>query len=380
MTSEISLFNLDPVLSVLSFGVALSCIPLGWWWWRNKGSSPLHHQRGLALLALFLTFDLVLFGAFTRLTDSGLGCPDWPGCYGHSSPLGAHQSIQSAQDILPSGPVTHSKAWIEMIHRYLATSVGTLLVVLCALAWLHRHRNRQLGRSPAYSPWLPSISLVWVCTVGLFGALTVTLKLQPAIVTLHLMGALVLLALLTIQVVDLQVRSNTLNVKDGAPYLSALALLLLGLLGVQVALGGWVSTNYAVLACQTFPTCNGQWWPQMNFEQGFTIWRRLGYTHTNELLSFDALVAIHYVHRLFAYLVLAITWLYGWLLFKSGHTKIAKIILAISFMQLLTGVANVLLKWPLPIALLHTGGAAGLVVTLTWQLRLHAAQKRAISP
>ena len=119
MTSEISLFNLDPILSILSLGAALGCIPLGWWWWRHKGSSPLHHQHGLTLLALFLTFDLVLFGAFTRLTDSGLGCPDWPGCYGHTSPLGAQQSIQNAQDLLPSGPVTHSKAWIEMIHRYL---------------------------------------------------------------------------------------------------------------------------------------------------------------------------------------------------------------------------------------------------------------------
>ena len=250
-------------------------------------------------------------------------------------------------------------------------------MVLCAFAWIHRHRSRRLGQAPAYSPLLPTISLLWVCAVGLFGALTVTLKLQPAIVTLHLIGALVLLALLTAQVVDLQVNGITPTVTGALTHGRALAYLVLVLVGVQVALGGWVSTNYAVLACQTFPSCNGQWWPQMNFEQGFTIWRRLGYTHNNELLSFDALVAIHYAHRLFAYLVLTTTWIYGWLSFKSGQTKFAKIILAISVLQLLTGVANVLLKWPLPIALLHTGGAAGLVVALSWQLRLHTSQTRA---
>jgi cytochrome c oxidase assembly protein subunit 15 len=142
---------------------------------------------GADLLTLFLTFDLVLFGAFTRLTDSGLGCPDWPGCYGKASPLGASAEIAAAQSAMPSGPVTHGKAWVEMVHRYLATGVGVLILTLAMASWLQRRRG---GSTAGVSPWWPTVTLVWVCLQGAFGALTVTMKLFPAIVTLHLLGGL----------------------------------------------------------------------------------------------------------------------------------------------------------------------------------------------
>src|SRR6185503_18816075 len=163
--------------------------PLAWIWVRNQQGPGSRRLHALTVLTLFLTFDLVLFGAFTRLTDSGLGCPDWPGCYGSASPLGAHGEIQSAQITLPSGPVTHGKAWVEMTHRYLATAVGALITLLAAWSWWAKRRAQQ-----AISPWWASATFVWVCLQGAFGALTVTMKLYPAIVTAHLLGVLVLLA------------------------------------------------------------------------------------------------------------------------------------------------------------------------------------------
>src|SRR3954470_20172808 len=154
-------------------------------------SSDPNKYRKLVWVTLFLTFDLILFGAFTRLTDSGLGCPDWPGCYGNGSPVGAALQIDQAQAQMPSGPVTHTKAWIEMVHRYLATGVGVLIVTLLAATWFERRRGA------AVSPWWLAATLAWVCLQGAFGALTVTMKLFPAIVTLHLLGGMVLLALLS---------------------------------------------------------------------------------------------------------------------------------------------------------------------------------------
>ena len=201
------------------------------------------------LFRSFLTFDLVLFGAFTRLTDSGLGCPDWPGCYGSASPLGAKESIATAQAAMPTGPVTHGKAWVEMVHRYLATGVGGLILVLALVAIFGRKRFLQ---SSGLSPWLPALTLVWVCAQGAFGALTVTMKLFPAIVSLHLLGAYLLLALLTVQVVRLGMQVS--GIPGWIKPWTAAALLMLV---VQAASGAWVSTNYAVLACSEFPTCQG---------------------------------------------------------------------------------------------------------------------------
>jgi heme a synthase len=191
-----ALYDLSPALSLMLLGAVIALAPLTWVWLRNRQASLPQRLRALTLLTLFLTFDLVLFGAFTRLTDSGLGCPDWPGCYASASPLGASTQISAEQAAMPHGPVTQKKAWIEMLHRYGASAVGVLILVLAVSSWLHR---QQLRRRLSISPWWPTLTLLWVCLQGAFGALTVTMKLFPAIVTLHLLGGMVLLALLQVQ-------------------------------------------------------------------------------------------------------------------------------------------------------------------------------------
>ena len=313
--------------------------------------------RKLAWVTAFLTFDLILFGAFTRLTDSGLGCPDWPGCYGHSNPVSAGEHIRAAETALPTGPVTRAKAWIEMLHRYFAMAVGFLIVVLTALAWIRRRRE------PGRSPWPATVALIAVCVQGTFGAWTVTLKLQPVIVTLHLLGGLALLAILVWTALrETPVAASRLPLRGLQVTLAAGAVVLV----LQIALGGWVSTNYAVMACPDFPLCQGRWLPEMNFRDGFTIWRDLGMTDSGRPISFEALVAVHWVHRSFAPLVLAML---GWLAWRAWREpRLARLALgfaAVLLLQFLTGLSNVVLQWPLVLALAHNGGAALLVGLLT---------------
>jgi cytochrome c oxidase assembly protein subunit 15 len=364
-----SLYDLSPLLMLLGLGVLMAAGPLLWVWRRNRHASPQRRQQALTLLTLFLTFDLVLFGAFTRLSDSGLGCPDWPGCYGQASPLGAKAPIAAAQAAMPTGPVTHGKAWIEMIHRYLATSVGALILALTVMAWLAR-RSQPTGQSKeALSPWWPTFTLFWVCLQGAFGALTVTMKLFPAIVTLHLLGGVTLLVLLGGQAIRQTQVAQGLSPVAISTGLRRLLVLTTLLLVVQLALGGWVSTNYAVLACSEFPTCQGQWWPPMNFEQGFELWRGLGLRADGTPISFAALTAIHYAHRLMAVLVLGLLGLLAWRLKQFAPLRrLAGGLGALAILQLLTGLSNVVLGWPLLAALLHTGGAAALALLLTWVL------------
>ena len=359
-----SLYNLTPVLHLLIMGALVAMVPLCWVWLRNPQASTARRVRALTLITLFITFDLVLFGAFTRLTDSGLGCPDWPGCYGHASPVGAQSAIALEQSQMPDGPVTHTKAWIEMVHRYMAMAVGGLILTLAAFAWVRRWRSE-----PDTGIVWPTLTLLWVCIQGAFGALTVTMKLFPLIVTLHLMGGLVLLALLTLQVQRQRLLSERCQSILLSPALYVATVLGLLLLAFQVMLGGWVSTNYAVLACNTFPQCQGGWWPLMNFEQGFTLWRHLGLDAHGQPLVFEALTAIHYVHRLAAYMVLVYLLLLATSLRRvSALRKPAHVLLFCLLLQLLTGLSNVLFDWPLASAVLHTGGAAALVVVLMWIL------------
>ncbi len=366
---DVPLYDFSPIFRVMLMGLVLALGPLTWIWMRHRQASLSRRLGALTVLTLFLTFDLVLFGAFTRLTDSGLGCPDWPGCYGVASPIGAHAQISLAQAAQPSGPVTHTKAWIEMIHRYLATGVGVLILTLAVSSWL---RRRELPLNPAW-PWF---TLAWVCLQGAFGAWTVTMKLQPVIVTLHLLGGLVLLALLCKQAVIYE-QAHTGLARRGLPAgLRAAVWTGALLLWLQVALGGWVSTNYAVLACSDFPTCQGQWWPKMQFLPAFELWRPLGMSQSGEALSYEGLVAIHYVHRLMAYLVLAVLALLAWRLRRAGHRAAAGWMAGLALWQFLTGLSNVVLGWPLLAAVSHTGGAAALVVLFTWTLatsRVNAA-------
>lgn len=363
MNATPALYDLSPLLQMMLLGLVIALGPLAWVWLRNRRASPAQRLRVLTLLTLFLTFDLVLFGAFTRLTDSGLGCPDWPGCYGHMSPVGAKEAIAAAQSAMPTGPVTHSKAWVEMVHRYLATGVGVLILVLALVSWRER---KQLAVWYGWS----LLTLFWVCLQGAFGALTVTMKLFPAIVTLHLLGGMVLLALLRMQAVGYALAAPDRGGRVGLDRGARQALwAVFALVWLQIALGGWVSTNYAVLACSEFPTCQGSWWPQMDFQQGFSLWRELGVTAQGDGIPFAALTAIHYVHRLSAYVVFAALGWAAWRLWSVPVMRAtAKALLALALWQLTSGMVNVVLDWPLLAAVAHTGGAAALVVVLTGAL------------
>jgi len=365
----VPLYNLEPVLAILAFGLLLALAPVLWVFRRQgQGSaSPGARWHALTLLTLFLTLDLVLFGAFTRLSDSGLGCPDWPGCYGEASPFAAHAPIHAAQTAMPQGPVTVSKAWVEMVHRYLATAVGALITLLMLASW-QQMRKAQAARR--WGDWLPTLTFVWVCVQGAFGALTVTMKLFPAIVSAHLLGAYGLLALLTVQAV----RTGALPTQTTRAWrwtLAALALLLL-----QAASGAWVSTNYAVLVCSEFPLCQGQWWPAMDFARGFEIWRPLGESADGTVLSLQALTAIHIAHRSLALLTLTALAGLAWHLRRQQPVQ-ARWLAALLALQLLTGLSNVVLGWPMAAAILHTGGAAALVAVLVWALAARPAARPA---
>jgi cytochrome c oxidase assembly protein subunit 15 len=337
-------------------GLLVALLPLTVVW----VSSDRNKYRKLAWVTLFLTFDLIMFGAFTRLTDSGLGCPDWPGCYGHANPLQAHEHIAAAQAAMPTGPVTVMKAWIEMTHRYLAMSVGVLIIAMVLIAW--RSRLRKTERDAGIGPWFPTMLLLFVCLQGAFGAWTVTMKLQPVIVTGHLLLGLGLLAMLTWLAAR---QSRHVPVAPAALALRLPAAIALLILTVQVALGGWVSTNYAALACNDFPLCHGMLLPQMDFANGFTLWRHLGKTADGEFLPFPALTAIHWTHRTFAFAVALIV---GWVAWRArrieGLQRNAKWLLIALALQLLTGISTVYLNWPLALAVIHNGGAALLVLLL----------------
>ena len=365
-----NLYDLSPALRLMIMGLMVALGPLAWIWIRNKNASMTQRLRALTLITLFFTFDLVVFGAFTRLTDSGLGCPDWPGCYGSASPVGAQLQIEAAESAMPTGPVTQSKAWIEMIHRYLATGVGVMILTLAVATWLARREQQRTakvsGSEHILAIWWPLATLVWVCLQGAFGALTVTMKLFPAIVTMHLLGGMVLLALLRAQ----SVRYSQVQEQTSLTVLSNASWRLLmggfGLLWLQISLGGWVSTNYAVLACTDFPGCQGSLWPTMDFSQGFTLWRELGMGQDGSYISFQALTAIHYVHRLAAYVVFVVLLLLAFKLNKVPALRNhARWLVGLTFLQVATGLGNVVLGWPLLAAVGHTGGAAALVIVVT---------------
>ena len=350
-----ALVDYAPAVRLLLTAALVALLPLAWVWLRQRHGNASARLAALTTLTLFLTFDLVVFGSFTRLTDSGLGCPDWPGCYGQASPFGAREEIHAAQSAMPNGPVTWNKAWIEMIHRYLAMTVGALILVTAAVSWLERRRL-------PHSPWWPTFTLAWVIVQGLFGRYTVTLKLYPAIVTLHLLGGLALLVLLALQHEAFARRplASTARLRLGT-------WVTLAVLVLQVALGGWVSTNYAVLACTGFPQCNGQWWPAMDFSSGFTLLRHLGEDGRGGWLTSEALVAIQMAHRLLA-LVVSVA-LLGLALALGRHGDAAGRrfglgLAALLLLQLASGLSNVVLGWPLVAALGHAAGAAALVLLL----------------
>ncbi len=358
-------------LALPALVLASAALALLWWRQSLRSRTALAQLAAITGLAVFLCFDLVAFGAYTRLSDSGLGCPDWPGCYAQASPVGAASPIASEEAARPTGPVTERKAWIEMLHRYFAGTVGLLILAMAALAWRARAQ-----RAHALAWTLGT--LAWYLGQALFGALTVTWKLYPAIVTGHLLGGLGLLALLAWQralyrrddrgdqVVALaRAQAGRVPRARGDRRVLALAG---AVLAVQVTLGGWVSTNYAVLACTGFPGCSGHGWPTLDasaWREGFTVARALGHRADGGLLPFDSLVAIHWAHRLFALVAVAVlAWLATRLRRRPVTRRAAAILAGLLALQVATGLSNVVLDWPLAGALAHTAGAAALVVAL----------------
>lgn len=315
--------------------------------------------RRLALAATLLAAVVVLLGAYTRLTHAGLGCPDWPGCYGFLGiPSSAEQQALASQRF-PEAPVEADKAWNEMIHRYFAAALGLLVLALAIGA----------VRRPDGPRRLPLLLLGLVLVQALFGMWTVTLRLWPQVVTLHLLGGMATLALLFLLTLRLSPAPPPCNVPPALRRLARVALLLCV---AQIALGGWVSANYAAVACVEFPTCQGLWWPEMDFGNGFHLTQDVGPNYLGGLLFTEARTAIHVSHRLGA-LVLALTLLALVIgLLRHGLLALGAALLLALVVQLAIGIALVLLKLPLALALAHSAGAALLLLTLvTVNVRLH---------
>jgi cytochrome c oxidase assembly protein subunit 15 len=303
--------------------------------------------RNFALVTACLAFLVVVVGAYVRLSAAGLGCPDWPGCYGHPSPWHAATEIATAHSENPFGNVSAVKAWKEMVHRYLAGTLGLSIFALGWLAW---------RRVPPGQRILPSVLVLLVIFQAMLGMWTVTQQLRPIVVASHLLGGMTTLALLAWLALDRGADTRLPNTG-----LHRRALTVLVLLAMQIALGGWVSANYAALACPDFPTCRGALWPTMDLTGAFS------FSPTPGALPIEALTAIHIMHRLGAVLVLASAlWLAGGLLTTPGMVHTGMALALVVATQFLLGLGNVLLSLPLPVAVAHSAGAATLLIVVIW--------------
>ncbi|MDT8398377.1 MAG: COX15/CtaA family protein [Pseudomonadales bacterium] len=325
----------------------------------------------LVLFATFFAVCVVVLGAYTRLKDAGLGCPDWPGCYGFAGVPETAAQISQAEELYPHAPFEADKAWPEVIHRYFAGGLGLLIVLINISAWRNRHRREQPFK-------LPVLLLILVIAQGLFGMWTVTLRLWPQVVTTHLLGGFATLSLLWLLVLRL---NNTPWPYPNIPIrrwlkLKPLAMLGLILVTAQIALGGWTSSNYAALACPDLPTCHNRWLPPMDMASGFNIFQEIGPNYLGGQLEGEARVAIHFGHRVGA-LVVALYLLFLLVLLHrhagGRHLKTqANIIAVLLVIQLCLGLSNVIWKLPLWVAVAHNAGAALLLlslVTLNYRLR-----------
>ncbi|MFQ3787521.1 COX15/CtaA family protein [Halomonas sp. A29] len=324
--------------------------------------SRLRLLLALSLAGVVFTTVVILIGVWTRLVDAGLGCPDWPGCYGRLVVPDAERAMAHS----PDAPLESFKAWVEMIHRYVASALGLLVIGLLVL-------GAGLRRRPGY-PWATNVTLLVVILLqGAFGAFTVTLKLWPQVVTLHLLGGLSVLLLFLWLHLSLRRFAKGRVLDAPRRRLTPLWGVAMVLLLLQLALGGWVSSNYAGIACQGFPTCNGQWWPEMDWSEGFHLTQTVGPNYLHGQLHADARTAIHQGHRIGALLLgLALIAL------AVRHWRevrmrpwLAGLVFAYA-VQLGLGVANVLMWLPLWLALLHTAGAVSLVLLMAlaiWRWR-----------
>jgi cytochrome c oxidase assembly protein subunit 15 len=325
----------------------------------------LANRKNLLIFGITLAFCVISLGAYVRLSDAGLGCPDWPGCYGKL--LGVpdtHHEVNEAQAAFPHAPVEAGKAWKEMIHRYLAGILGLVIAGLAALAIWPR-------RQAMIAPQIFLVGLVLVQAA--LGMLTVTWLLKPVIVTMHLLGGMLILATL----VGIQASNSTAYVQTTTSSMKKAAWLVTALILMQIALGGWTSANYAAMACADYPLCQGQLMPaDMDWSHAFVFNRELGQTSDGQMLSLQTLTAIHWTHRCFALVVLAACVAFAIRLKQNGDTRImGYLLLGAVITQVLIGISNVWLQWPLGLAVLHnTGAAVLLAVSVYTTVQLHRAQ------
>jgi heme a synthase len=313
--------------------------------------------RALSYLVPMLALIVIVKGAYVRLSDAGLGCPDWPGCYGKLVVPATATAISADQ---LSRPLERGKAWREMIHRYLASSLGLLILLLTFTAWMERRPSRRT--------LIPSLLVPLVIFQGMLGMWTVTLLLKPLIVVGHLLGGIALLALAWWNLLDVRAAPRAKQ----PSVLNSFAIAALGVLLVQVFLGGWTSANYASLACTDFPRCHGEWWPTTNFREAFTLWRGLGINYEFGVLDTPARTAIHLAHRYWA--IFTAVALIGLVICTLRTVdvhgrRIGWYILAALLLQLALGLTNVLHGLPLLVAVSHNGVAAILVASVVSLIR-----------
>lgn len=324
--------------------------------------------RRLALLGMLLCLVVIVLGAWVRLTDAGLGCPDWPGCYGHVTPAGAEKVEGKIESYSPGWEYDSGKAWREMIHRYAATTLGFIIVLITAIAIAYR---REKPVSVVYAVGL----LVTVVLQGILGAFTVWWLVKPLIVVLHLTGGLTTLSLLTwlwlrmrrvTAVVQPEVGATKIAALDGARRAGIVAV---AVVAIQIILGGWTSSNYAAVACPDLPTCQGQWIPKdMDYADAFVIWRGLDINYEGGVLDHPARVAIHFTHRAWALVAtLAVLWA-AWLAWRNAPTALVRngAVWAVGALSLqwLIALLMILKAFPLSLATGHNAGAALLLMAL----------------
>ncbi|MGB1270978.1 MAG: COX15/CtaA family protein [Endozoicomonas sp.] len=346
-------------------------------------------KRGfyLALLATLLASLVVGLGAYTRLVHAGLGCPDWPGCYGFLTVPETEHEIARAEMLFPEAPVESDKGWAEMIHRYVA---GALMLLVIAIVF-QAFKYRSLPGQPIK---LPLLILVLIILQAAFGMWTVTLKLWPQVVTAHLMGGFAtfsLLFLLTLRLSGLQRSGFSRHASRNGFGLKGLRLLAAaGLLVVvaQISLGGWTSSNYAALACPDLPYCQGQWFPSMNFTEGFDIGQSIGPNYLGGQLHAEARTAIHFSHRLGALITTLVLLLLVIASFRTANAidtdhamtpsesgslkRLAVLVLLALLVQVTLGLSNIIWSLPLAVAVAHNlGGALLLLSLVAMNYRLH---------
>jgi cytochrome c oxidase assembly protein subunit 15 len=319
-------------------------------------NSGLHR---LALIAAIVAFSVIVLGAFVRLSDAGLGCPDWPGCYGQLTWPVESGELQVASQAFPDRPVETGKAWKEMVHRYLAGTLVLLVLAINILAW--RSPGRQQGVRK-----LAAVLLILILFQAALGMWTVTLKLLPVIVMGHLMGGLATFGLL----LWLTWKTRDENQPAaGATILQLRPMILLGLavLLVQLALGGWTSANYSALACPDFPACQGQMWPDANYGDAFVLWREVGVDYEGGVLDLRSRVAIHMAHRIGALVTFILLGMLSIRLLRSNDCRRDGMLLgALLLAQVALGIQNVVLQLPLINAVAHNGIGALLLAAMLW--------------